>query len=104
MEGSGGSASGLFDKFASQGSWSKIRTDLDSTLEDARKLSVALVSHETGPFTGLNDIDATANIDELEDLPELLKDLAKTLKHPAKAPASMEDDEICKISAVLVLL
>jgi len=104
MEGGGGSAAGLFDKFASQPSWGKIRKDLDSTLEDARKLSVALVSHETGPFTGLNDIDATANIDELEDLPELLKDLAKTLKLPTKAPSSMEDDEICKISSVLVML
>jgi hypothetical protein len=104
MEGSGGSASGLFDKFTSQESWSRIRKDLDATLEDARKLSVALVSHETGDFTGLNDIDATANIDELEDLPELLKDLANSIKFPAKAPSSMEDDEICKISSVLVML
>jgi hypothetical protein len=104
MEGGGGSASGLFDTFASQQSWARIRNDLDSTLADAREISVSLVGHETGEFQGLNNIDPAANIDELEDLPDLLKDLATLVKFPEKAPTSMEEDEICKISSVLVML
>merc|ERR1719321_1092413 len=104
MEGAGGSAGGLFDKFASQPSWSKIRSDLDTTLAQAAKIAVALVSHETGPCNALSGIDATDNIDELDDLPELLKDLADLVKLPESPPTTMEEDEICKISAVLVML
>merc|ERR1712118_326572 len=104
MEGAGGSAGGLFDKFASQDSWSKIRNDLDTTLAQAAKISVALISHESGKCTALAGIDATDNIDELDDLPELLKDLADLVKLPENPPATMEEDEICKISAVLIML
>merc|ERR1712146_232693 len=104
MEGAGGSAGGLFDKFSSQSSWASVRSDLERTLALARKVSVELVSHETGECTALHGIDANDNIDELEDIPELLKDLADLVKLPEKAPATMEEDEICKISAVLVML
>merc|ERR1719201_2819173 len=104
MEGAGGSAGGLFDKFASQPSWSKIRSDLDTTLAQAAKIAVALISHESGKCTALAGIDATDNIDELDDLPELIKDIAELVKLPESAPATMEEDEICKISAVLVML
>merc|ERR550514_2159994 len=104
MEGSGGSASGLFDKFASRDSWSRIKGDLDKTLNDAHSLAVGLISHETGEFTGLAGIDPSENIDELEDMPDLIKDLADLVKLPENAPVTMEEDEICRISAVLVML
>merc|ERR1719201_2493092 len=104
MEGAGGSAGGLFDKFASQPAWSKIRSDLDGTLAQAAKISVALISHESGTCSALSGIDATDNIDELDDLPELLKDLADLVKLPENPPATMEEDEVCKISAVLIML
>merc|ERR1719201_103668 len=104
MEGAGGSAGGLFDKISSQDSWSKIRSDLDGTLAQAAKISVALISHESGTCSALSGIDATDNIDELDDLPELLKDVGDLVKLPENAPATMEEDEICKISAVLVML
>jgi len=104
MEGAGGSAAGLFDKFASQPSWSGIKGDIDRTLADAHRVSLALIAHESGECTALAGINATDNIDELDDLPELLKDLNDLVKLPEKAPATMEEDEICKISAVLVML
>merc|ERR1719265_2982176 len=68
MEGAGGSAAGLFDKFAAQDSWANVRSDLTKTLADAHTLAVALISHETGEFKGLSRIDSADNIDELEDL------------------------------------
>jgi hypothetical protein len=104
MEGAGGSAGGLFDKFASQPSWSSIRSDLDGTLAQAAKISVALIGHEGGKCSALDGISATDNIDELDDLPELIKDIGELVKLPEKAPATMEEDEICKISAVLIML
>ena len=99
MEGAGGSGAGLFDKFASQQSWSSIRSDLDTTLAQAKTVSVALIGWEGGKCTALDGISATDNIDELDDLPELIKDLADLVKLPENAPATMEEDEICRISA-----
>jgi len=104
MEGAGGSSGGLFDKISSQPAWSDIKSDLDKTLAQAAKISVALISHESGKCTALSGIDATDNIDELDALPDLLKDLAELVKLPDSAPATMEDDEICRISAVLIML
>eukprot|EP00747_Dinoflagellata_sp_TGD_P161388 gnl/TRDRNA2_/TRDRNA2_178075_c0_seq1.p1 gnl/TRDRNA2_/TRDRNA2_178075_c0~~gnl/TRDRNA2_/TRDRNA2_178075_c0_seq1.p1 ORF type:complete len:843 (+),score=223.50 gnl/TRDRNA2_/TRDRNA2_178075_c0_seq1:74-2602(+) len=104
MEGASGSAGGLFDKIAGCDSWSKIQADLNTTLAQAAKVSVALIGHESGKCTALSGIDATDNIDELDDLPELLKDLADLVKLPETAPATMEEDEICRISAVLIML
>ena len=93
-----------FDKFSSQPSWAKIRGDLDKTLADARQITIDLLSHEDGECKALDGFDTTENIDELDDLPELISDLADLVKLPDHAPATLEDDEICRISAVLVML
>merc|ERR1719171_149676 len=107
MEGSGGSASGLFDKFADTPEWGRVRKDLDSTLEQARMLSVSLVGLEKGKFSALQkeiDFESDNKMDELEDLPDLLKTLAGVLEFPEKPPETMEEDALCKVSVVLVML
>merc|ERR1719161_3202238 len=107
MEGGGGSASGLFDKFADTDEWGKVRKDLDDTLEQARHLAVTLVGLESGKFQALGsqiDFEEDNKADELEDLPDLLKKLAEKLEFPEEAPESMEDDVLCKVSTVLVML
>merc|ERR1719428_2123831 len=107
LEGGSGSASGLFDKFADTDEWGRVRKDLDSTLEQARHLAVELVGLEKGKFKALEkevDFEAENKMDELEDLPDLLKALAGILEFPEKAPDSMEDDVLCKVSVVLVML
>jgi len=107
MEGRSGSASGLFDKFTDTAEWGRVRKDLDSTLEQARSLAVTLVGLEKGKFKALDkelDFEAENKLDELEDLPDLLKALADVLEFPAEAPESMEEDVLCKVSVVLVML
>merc|ERR1719199_340316 len=107
IEGASGSASGLFEKFAETPEWGRVRKDLDSTLEQARFLGVTLVALEKGKFTALQkeiDFESDNKMDELEDLPDLLKTLASVLEFPDEAPASMEDDALCKVSVVLVML
>jgi hypothetical protein len=104
MEGGSGSASGLFSEFEKEEVWEKVKGDLNTTLEMARKLSVSLLGHESGEFKGLSDLDATDNIDELEDLPKLLDELNNKLEFPKDVPSTMEEDKLCKISAVLVML
>merc|ERR1719428_1567227 len=107
MEGSGGSASGLFDKFADTDEWGRVRKDLDSTLAQARNLAITLVGLEKGKFKALDkeiDFEAENKADELEDLPDLLKTLAEKMSFPEEAPETMEEDALCKVSTVLVML
>eukprot|EP00747_Dinoflagellata_sp_TGD_P132768 gnl/TRDRNA2_/TRDRNA2_175114_c1_seq2.p1 gnl/TRDRNA2_/TRDRNA2_175114_c1~~gnl/TRDRNA2_/TRDRNA2_175114_c1_seq2.p1 ORF type:complete len:575 (-),score=94.95 gnl/TRDRNA2_/TRDRNA2_175114_c1_seq2:491-2152(-) len=105
--GSTKNSEGLFSKFADKKEWGRIRQDLDSTLEQARHLSIGLQGLEIGTFEELQsqvDFESENKLDELEDLPALLQALAATLKFPASAPASMEDDDICKVAVVLTML
>jgi hypothetical protein len=107
LEGGSGSASGLFDEFADTDEWAAIKKDLDSTLEQARMLAVELVGLEKGKFKALEkeiSFEEDNKMDELEDLPALLKTLAGKLPFPDKAPSSMEDDALCKVSTALVML
>merc|ERR1719428_1905632 len=107
MEGGSGSASGLFDKFTDTDEWGRVRKDLDDTLEQARFLAVGLVGLEKGKFKALDkeiDFEADNKMDELEALPDLLKTLASVLAFPEEAPKTMEEDDLCKVSVVLVML
>jgi hypothetical protein len=112
IEGTTGSASGLFDKFKSKPVWSKVRTDMEDTLKQARKLSVGLQSLEgCADLNKLGEmLKSQVEFEEgnemscLEDLPILLSELAEVCEFPEKAPETMEDDELAKISVVLVML
>jgi hypothetical protein len=107
LEGGSGSAKGLFEKFTETEEWGRVRKDLDSTLEQARSLAVTLVGLEKGKFKALDkeiDFEAENKADELEDLPDLLKTLAGVLEFPESAPETMEEDALCKVSVVLVML
>merc|ERR1719428_1861551 len=107
LEGSGGSASGLFDKFADTEEWGRVRKDLDSTMEQAHSFAISLVGLESGKFKALDkeiDFEAENKVDELEDLPDLLKKLAEKMSFPEEPPETMEEDALCKVSVVLVML
>jgi len=107
IEGASGSAAGLFDKFEDTDEWASVRKDLDSTMAQAHKLAIDLISLEKGKFSALDkeiDFEAENKVDELEDLPDLLKKLAAVLEFPEEAPESMETDALCRVSVVLVML
>jgi len=104
MAGSDGKPDGIFSKFESKSEFKSVQNDLNSTLEDAHTLAVSLLSHEGGKFTGLGKLKSTTGIDTLGDLPALISHLESSLKFPAEVPDSMEDDELCQISTVCMLL
>merc|ERR1719428_650395 len=107
IEGGTGSATGLFAKFDDTDEWGRIRKDLDSTMEQAHSFAISLVGLESGKFKALDkeiDFEAENKVDELEALPDLLKTLAGVLEFPEEAPETMEEDVLCKVSVVLVML
>merc|ERR1719230_238585 len=104
MAGSDGKPDAIFSKFENEPGFKSVQDDLNSTLEDAHMLTIATLKHEGGKFTGLTSLKNTTGIDSLGALPELIDHLGSSLKFPAAAPDSMEDDELCQISTVCMLL
>jgi len=104
MAGSDGKPDGIFSKFEHNSEFKSVQNDLNSTLEDAHTLVIGLLSHEGGKFQGLSKLKNTTGIDSLGDLPDLIGHLQSELKFPAEAPDTMEDDELCQISTVCMLL
>merc|ERR1719243_300168 len=104
MAGSDGKPDAIFSKFENEPGFKSVQDDLNSTLEDAHMLTMATLKHEGGKFTGLSSLKNTTGIDSLGALPELIEYLGSSLKFPATAPDSMEDDELCQISTVCMLL
>jgi len=104
MAGSDGKPDAIFSKFDSTPDFVGVRNDLNSTLEDAHALSIAMLKHEAGHFTGLSALKNTTGIDTLGDLPNLIKNLSGMLRFPSQSPDSLEDDELCQISSVCFLL
>jgi len=104
MAGSDGKPDGIFAKFEHESEFKSVKEDLNGTLEDAHSLVISLLSHEGGHFKGLGNLKNTTGIDSLGALPDLIEHLGSALKFPAEAPENMEDDELCQISTVCMLL
>jgi len=104
MAGSDGKPDAIFSKFEHESEFKSVQDDLNSTLEDAHTLCIDLLRHEGGHFKGLSKLKNTTGIDTLGDLPGLIEHLGGNLKFPAEAPDNMEDDELCQISTVCLLL
>merc|ERR1719161_823551 len=104
MAGSDGVPDAIFAKFSDEKDFLSVKDDLNGTLEDAHSLAIAMISHEGGKFSGLNALKHTTGIDSLDALPGLISKLNGKLKFPAQAPDSMEDDEVCQVSTICMLL
>merc|ERR1719158_1362376 len=66
FKGSDGKPDAIFAKFENATEWKSVQSDLDSTLEDAQKLVIGLLSHEGGAFKGLGMLKHTTGIDSLD--------------------------------------
>jgi len=81
-----------------------MRKDLDATLEDSRKLAVALLDHGNGKFMGLEKLSTVQGLDELDGYDEAIDAQAKGMTFPATAPENIEDDELIRLSIVYCML
>jgi hypothetical protein len=81
-----------------------IKQDLSQTLEDAHELTMELLRHETGEFLGLDKLDGVDGLDELDGYEEAMVGQSKVCVFPSKAPETMENDDLVRISVVYVML
>eukprot|EP00929_Paragymnodinium_shiwhaense_P010924 TRINITY_DN115_c0_g2_i1.p1 TRINITY_DN115_c0_g2~~TRINITY_DN115_c0_g2_i1.p1 ORF type:complete len:318 (-),score=81.71 TRINITY_DN115_c0_g2_i1:136-1062(-) len=78
--------------------------DLMKTLDDAKTLSMGVLEHADGPFDGLKKLQTMEGLEELDGVDDAIAALCKTMPFPSKAPESLEDDQLCQVSIVLVML
>merc|ERR1719240_1499831 len=106
VAGSDGKPDAIFAKFEHAKEWKAVQSDLNGTFEDAHNLVIGLLKHESGNFKGLSMLKTTTGIDVLDDLPALIDDLAKggEVGFPKEVGDTMEDDEVCQIATVFLLL
>merc|ERR1719443_1231137 len=104
LEGNDGQTGDTMAKLNAVTAFKKIQSDLASTLEDAREIAFMLLEHEKGDFHGLDKLDTLVGIDELEDLGPAIQQANTVVTFPAKTPDSMEEDTLCQMSIVFVML
>jgi hypothetical protein len=80
-----------------------MREDLGATMEEARVLAGKLLTHETGPFNGLEGLDSVEGLDELDGFDEAVDGLNKFIDIK-EVPDTMEDDKGVRLSIVFVML
>lgn len=79
--------------------------DLMGTLDDAKVISVGLLNHECGMFHGLEKLKSFVGIDQLDGFSTAITGVNKALlATPAVVPDSMEDDLLCQLSIVFIML
>merc|ERR1719428_420727 len=104
LEGNDGETGGTMKKLNSVAGFDAIKKDLQGTLEDAREIAFMLLEHEKGDFHGLEKLDTLEGIEELNGLAEAIESANKAVAVPATPPDSMEEDELCQMSIVFVML
>merc|ERR1719316_1904112 len=104
LEGNDGETGDTMTKLNQVPAFKKIQEDLARTLEDAREIAFLLLEHEKGDFHGLDKLDTLEGIDELEDLGPAIQQANTVVTFPAKTPDSMEEDTLCQMSIVFVML
>merc|ERR1719420_798483 len=104
MEGADGNTDETVKTLAKVSGFTAIQKDLKATLEDAREIAVLLLSHTEGYFTGMDKLDTLEGIDTVDGLDKAIDSANKIVAFPSTAPDSMEDDMLCQLSIVFVML
>eukprot|EP00746_Dinoflagellata_sp_MGD_P127810 gnl/MRDRNA2_/MRDRNA2_62303_c0_seq1.p1 gnl/MRDRNA2_/MRDRNA2_62303_c0~~gnl/MRDRNA2_/MRDRNA2_62303_c0_seq1.p1 ORF type:complete len:669 (+),score=129.93 gnl/MRDRNA2_/MRDRNA2_62303_c0_seq1:59-2008(+) len=105
MAGRTGQPEKLFNKFSTTPEFKAIQMDLTQTFQDASMICTNMLAHTGGILSGLQELKTTTGIDQLEALKPLVDNLNRGgLNFPAVPGESMEDDDLCQISTILLML
>jgi len=105
MQGSDGKPDAIFTKINAVPEFRAVRDDLQQTIEDAHILVCGLLACEGATYDGLKFVKDLETLDQLDALPGLIENLSKGgIGFPMELASSLEDDELCQISAVFFML
>eukprot|EP00929_Paragymnodinium_shiwhaense_P059746 TRINITY_DN298_c0_g3_i1.p1 TRINITY_DN298_c0_g3~~TRINITY_DN298_c0_g3_i1.p1 ORF type:complete len:348 (+),score=97.02 TRINITY_DN298_c0_g3_i1:80-1045(+) len=94
----------IMSKLAALPDGKRMQEDLAKTLTDARNLTIGLLEQTQGHFEEIDKIDDLAGLEYLDGFESAMEGINKTVKCPATPPETMEDDELCQLAIVFVML
>jgi hypothetical protein len=105
LAGPSGKPENIFGRFSNAPEFKAVQMDLSRTFEDSEHICLNMLSHTGGVLAGLQDMKTKTGIDSLEALPAFIDSLNRGgLNFPIAVGDSMEDDDLCQISTVLLML
>jgi hypothetical protein len=106
MCGADGKTGGVFEILDKVPAFQLMKNDLIDTYEDAHELTMLTLKHEAGEFKGLSKMNSLENLDSLDGWEEAIKSVngLKDFGFPKALADSMEDDLLCQISIIFVML
>jgi hypothetical protein len=106
MTGADGQTDGVFTVLNQVPAFAAMKNDLLDTYEDAHELTMLSLQHEAGEFKGLEKMNTLEGIDTLDGWDEAIKSVnqVKDFGFPKDEIETMEDDLLCQISIIFVML
>merc|ERR1719191_174520 len=105
LAGKKGEPENVFARFSNTPEFQRVCEDLTSTFDDSAMICTNMLAHTGGILSGLQDLKTKTGIDSLEALPSLIDSINKGgIDFPRVVGETMEDDDICQISAILLML
>jgi hypothetical protein len=106
MCGADGQTGGVFEVLNQVPEFAKMKNDLLDSFEDAHELTMLTLQHEFGEFTALEKMNALEDLDTLDGWEEALVKVNSVpgFGFPKEEIETLEDDLLCQISIVFVML
>jgi hypothetical protein len=106
MKGANGKTGSIFTILDQVKSFVIMQKDFLDTYEDAHELTLLTLKHEAGEFHGLEKLVTLESIDTLDGWEEAIKSVndLEGFGFPKEAPDTMEDDLLCQVSIIFVML
>jgi hypothetical protein len=106
MVGADGKTGHVFHILTKVAAFKDCRADLMDTMEDARDLTYDMLAHEVGEFTGLHSMATLKGIETLDGYDTAIEDVnnVEGFGFPEQEIETLEDDLICQISIIFVML
>merc|ERR1719379_905045 len=106
MTGADGKTDGVFAVLNEVPAFAKMKNDLLDTYEDAHEITMLSLKHEAGEFKGLEKMNTLEGIDSLDGWEEAIKNVnqVKDFGFPKEEIETLEDDLLCQISIIFVML
>jgi len=106
MQGADGQTGGVFDILTKVPAFAAMKNDLLDTYEDGQELTMLTLKHESGEFKGLGKMNTLEGIDTLDGWEEAIQTVnaVEGFGFPKEEIETMEDDLLCQISIIFVML
>jgi hypothetical protein len=106
MCGADGKTGGVFKVLGRLPEFEGMKEDLLKTIKSARDITYDLLSHEGGPFKGMNALDELEGLSELDGYQDAINHVIQVdgINFPDGDIITIEDDLLVQISIIFVML